>query len=131
LFYSVFSDGGNFSAEEIDTHKKRLEKMALLIDTNETHMLKEMEKLEKKHLDEAMKVQTQFQDKFKYNLSDLQFIEKISRWLSEAQIKIKIDVNESNTKAKELKAMVKDLAIKIDACQSPNLDKLVLKQKQN
>ena len=51
--------------------------MAALIDTNETMLLKEMERLEKKHLDEAVRLMAQFQDKFKYHLVDLQFIEKI------------------------------------------------------
>ena len=65
MLFSVFSEGGNFSAEEIDNHKRKLERMASLIDTNETNMLKEMEKLEKKHLDEAIKVMLLFQEKFK------------------------------------------------------------------
>lgn len=121
--FNVFSDGGNFSAEEIDLHKKKLEKMALLIDTNETSMLKEMEKLEKKHLDEAIKVMTQFQEKFKYNLFDLQFIEKIGRWLNNTQIKIKSCVNESNASAKELSNFIDEFAVWIDACRHPNLDK--------
>lgn len=99
--------------------------MAMLIDSNETNLLKEMEKLEKRHLDEAIKSQAQFQDKFKYNLGELQFVEKIARWLSETQVKIKIDVNESNSKAKWLNDKVNELAIKVDACLSPNLDKVV------
>lgn len=127
--FNVFSEGGNFSAEEIDMHKKKLERMALLIDTSETSMLKEMEKLEKKHLDDAMKALSQFQDKFKYNLIDLQFIEKISRWLNETQIKIKINVNESNTKAKELNDLIAEFDMKIDACKNPTLDKMVNNQK--
>ncbi|RNA29598.1 coiled-coil domain-containing protein [Brachionus plicatilis] len=121
--FNVFSDGGNFSAEEIDLHKRKLEKMALLIDNNETSMLKEMEKLEKKHLDEAIKVMTQFQEKFKYNLIDLQFIEKIGRWLNNTQIKIKSSVNESNASAKELNSLIEEFDVWIDACKHPNLDK--------
>lgn len=121
--FNVFSDGGNFSAEEIDLHKRKLEKMALLIDTNETSMLKDMEKLEKKHLDEAIKVMTQFQEKFKYNLIDLQFIEKIGRWLNNTQIKIKSSVNESNAAAKELSNLIEEFDVWVDACRHPNLDK--------
>ena len=63
-FLSIFSEGGNFSNEEIDIHKKKLERMAIIIDKNETLMLKEMEKLEKKQLDEATKILVAFQDKF-------------------------------------------------------------------
>ena len=88
-------------------------------------MLKEMEKLEKKHLDEAIKLMTQFVDRFKYHLVDLQFIEKISRWLNETQVKIKTHVNESNKNAKRLSNLILEFESKIDACDKPNLDKIV------
>ncbi len=84
-----------------------------------------MEKLEKKHLDEAIKTMGQFQDKFKYHLIDLQFIEKISRWLNETQVKIKTEVNSLNYQAKQLNKLLIDFEAKIDACDKPNLDKLV------
>lgn len=99
--------------------------MALLIDTNETNMLKEMEKLEKRHLDEAIKVMSTFQDKFKFHLIDLQFIEKISRWLNDTQIKIKTNVNDCNAQAKKLSKLIEDFDVRIDACKYPNLDKIV------
>jgi hypothetical protein len=127
--FNSFSDGGNFSADEIDLHKKKLERMSVIIDTNETNMLKEMEKLEKKNLDEAIKLMNQFQDKFKYHLVDLQFIEKISRWLNETQVKIKTHVNESNKNAKNLSAMIADFERKIDACERPSLDRGNVKTK--
>ena len=121
---SDFSSGGNFSPEEIDVHKKKLEKMATLIDNSEIVLLKELEKLEKRHLDEAAKVIVQFQDKFKYHLVDLQFIEKISRWLNETQIKIKTVVNGSNLQAKELSQLIAEYEVRIEACERPNLDKM-------
>lgn len=99
--------------------------MATLIDKNETNLLKEMEKLEKKQLDEAIKLMSQFQDKFKYHLIDLQFIEKISRWLNDTQIKIKTQVNASNSQAKRLSQMIVEFDKRLDACEKPNLDKLV------
>ena len=126
MLFSVFSEGGNFSAEEIDNHKRKLERMASLIDTNETNMLKEMEKLEKKHLDEAIKVMLLFQEKFKFHLVDLQFIEKISRWLNDTQVKIKTEVNASNSQAKNLNKLVNQFEISIEACLKPNLDKMVI-----
>ena len=100
--------------------------MASLIDTNETNMLKEMEKLEKKHLDEAIKVMLLFQEKFKFHLVDLQFIEKISRWLNDTQVKIKTEVNASNSQAKNLNKLVNQFEISIEACLKPNLDKIVI-----
>ena len=99
--------------------------MAAQIDANETMLLKDMERLEKRHLDEAVRLMVQFQDKFKYHLIDLQFIEKISRWLNDTQIKIKSEVSASNSQAKELNKMISEFAIRMDACRKPNLDKIV------
>ncbi len=101
--------------------------MASLIDASETNMLKEMEKLEKKHLDDAIKLLSLFQEKHKYHIIDLQFIEKISRWVNDAQIKIKINVNESNFQAKKLHSLLNEFEVKLDACERPNLDKIVTK----
>lgn len=122
-FKSVFSEGGNFSVDEIDIYKKKLEKMAIIIDKNETLLLKEMEKLEKKQLDEATKIMLAFQDKFKFHLVDLEFIEKISRWLNETQVKIKTEVAASNRDAKNLYELTNQFDVLIDACEFPHPDK--------
>jgi len=100
--------------------------MASLIDTNETSMLKEMEKLEKKHLDDAVKIIAVFQEKFKYHLVDLQFIEKISRWLNDAQVKIKTEVNASNSKAKHLSKCVDEFQFKCERFEQINMEKNVM-----
>ncbi len=118
-----FTTGGNFSSDEIESHKKRLEKLAQLLDNCETNTLKELEKIEKRYTDEAIKVILQFQEKFKYHLVDLQFIEKISRWLNETQIKIKTLVNGSNLQAKKLSEHITEFEKRLDCCQHPNLDK--------
>ncbi len=59
----MFSDGGNFSRDEIEVHRKKLERSASQIDKAETAILKEMEKLEKRQLEEATKIMNQFQER--------------------------------------------------------------------
>ena len=59
----MFSEGGNFSREEIENYRKRLERTAVQIDKAETEILKEMEKLEKKQLEDATKIMNQFQER--------------------------------------------------------------------
>lgn len=59
----MFSEGGNFSRDEIEIYRKKLEKIAAQIDKAETAILKEMEKLEKKQLEEATKIMNQFQER--------------------------------------------------------------------
>lgn len=63
LLSRMFSDGGNFSRDEIEIYRKKLEKTAGQIDRAETEILKEMEKLEKKQLEEATKIMNQFQER--------------------------------------------------------------------
>ena len=57
---------------------------------------------------------------------DLLFMEKIARWLTNTQVKIKAEVAASNSQAKQLAQMLCDLDRRIDACQHPNPDKEVL-----
>lgn len=60
----TFSEGGNFSREEMETHRKKLEKTAYQIDQAESAIFKEMEKIEKKQLDEANKIMHEFRERF-------------------------------------------------------------------
>ena len=62
---------------------------------------------------------------FKHHMIDLLFMEKIARWLTNTQVKIKSEVADSNTQALQLTQTLKDLHRRIDACARPNLDKEV------
>ncbi len=63
FFRRMFSDGGNFSRDEIEAYRKKLEKTANQIDKAESAILKEMEKLEKRQLEEATRIMNQFQER--------------------------------------------------------------------
>ena len=63
--------------------------------------------------------------RFKHHMIDLLFMEKIARWLTNTQVKIKAEVAESNTQAQKLVQSLRDLERRIDACEKPNLDKEV------
>jgi hypothetical protein len=63
FFCRMFSDGGNFSRDEIEAYRKKLEKTAGQIDKAESAILKEMEKLEKRQLEEATRIMNQFQER--------------------------------------------------------------------
>lgn len=56
---------------------------------------------------------------------DLVFIEKVARWLTNTQVKIKGEVADSNEQAKRLAQHLNDLERRIDACEKPNPDKEV------
>ena len=59
----VFSDGGNFCPEEIDEYRKKLEKMAQKIDSSEGFVMADLEGMESKRLDQAMKIAHEFEDR--------------------------------------------------------------------
>lgn len=56
---------------------------------------------------------------------DLLFMEKIARWLTNTQVKIKGEVADSNSQAQKLAQYLNDLERRTDACERPNLDKEV------
>ena len=63
--------------------------------------------------------------RFKNHMIDLIFMEKIARWLTNTQVKIKAEVANSNSQAQQLAQHLSDLDRRIDACERPNLDKEV------
>ncbi|KAL4219460.1 hypothetical protein ACF0H5_022039 [Mactra antiquata] len=121
--FRVFSDGGNFCPEEIDEYRKRLDKMAGNIDKSEGAVMSDLEDMESKRLEQATKVAMEFEDRFKSHMFDLIFMEKIARWLTNTQVKIKAEVADSNSQAQKLAQHLNDIDRRVDACERPNLDK--------
>jgi multidrug resistance efflux pump len=58
-----FAQGGNFSREEIENYQKQLEKAEAQIEKVDVSIVKEMEKIEKKKLDDANKTMQTFQER--------------------------------------------------------------------
>ncbi|KAK3086983.1 hypothetical protein FSP39_000010 [Pinctada imbricata] len=128
--FKVFSDGGNFCPEEIDDYRKKLEKMSKKIDESEGHIMSDLEGMESKRLEQAQKVAVEFEDRFKSHMIDLIFMEKIARWLTNTQVKIKAEVANSNSQAQQCAQHLSDLDRRIDACARPNLDKEQITSRQ-
>lgn len=128
--FKVFSDGGNFCPEEIDVYRKKLENMSSKIDVSEGAIMSDMEDIEKKRLDQATKVASEFEDRFKNHMIDLIFMEKIARWLTNTQVKIKAEVANSNSQAQQLAQHLNNLDRRVDACERPNLDKEQITSRQ-
>jgi hypothetical protein len=56
---------------------------------------------------------------------DLEFIEITNRWISDTQVKIKVEIALANQQASTLKELVKSYEIQLDSMFNPNLDKQV------
>uniref|UniRef100_A0A8C0KZZ8 Coiled-coil domain containing 180 n=1 Tax=Canis lupus dingo TaxID=286419 RepID=A0A8C0KZZ8_CANLU len=119
----LFSEGGNFSSEEIDSLCHRLEKEASRIEFVESLIMINMEKMENEYLDQANDIINKFESKF-HNLSvDLVFIEKIQRLLTNLQVNIKCEVAKSNLQTDGLNSSLEQLQRKIEMCRSSKGDK--------
>ncbi|XP_065734855.1 LOW QUALITY PROTEIN: coiled-coil domain-containing protein 180 [Phocoena phocoena] len=122
----LFSEGGNFSSEEIDSLCHRLEKEAARIEFVENLIMIKMEKMESEYLDQANDVINKFESKF-HNLSvDLIFIEKIQRLLTNLQVKIKCEVAKSNLQTDGLNSSLEQLQSKVQMCRSSRGDEKIV-----
>ncbi|XP_073083402.1 coiled-coil domain-containing protein 180 isoform X2 [Manis javanica] len=119
----LFSEGGNFSPEEIDSLCHQLKKEAARIESVESLTMINMEKMEREYLDQANDIINKFESKF-HNLSvDLIFIEKIQRLLTHLQVKIKSEVAKSNLQTDGLNSSLEQLQSKVEMCQNSKGDK--------
>ncbi|XP_044937536.1 coiled-coil domain-containing protein 180 isoform X3 [Mustela putorius furo] len=119
----LFSEGGNFSSEEINSLCHRLEKEASRIEFVESLIMINMEKMESEYLDQANDVINKFESKF-HNLSvDLIFIEKIQRLLTNLQVNIKCEVAKSNLQTDGLNSSLEQLQRKVEMCRNSKGDK--------
>lgn len=58
-------------------------------------------------------------------MTDLIFMEKIQRWITNSQVRIKTEVANCNGEGAQLTAHVQTMRKRIDACKHPNIDKEV------
>ncbi|NP_001414613.1 coiled-coil domain-containing protein 180 isoform X1 [Rattus norvegicus] len=119
----LFSEGGNFSPEEVETLCHRLEKEATRIEFVESLIMIHMEKMETEYLDQANDVINKFESKFHNLSSDLIFVEKIQRLMTNLQVNIKCQVAKSNSQAEGLNSSLEQLQQKIQTCQGHRGDK--------
>ncbi|CAB3987990.1 Hypothetical predicted protein, partial [Paramuricea clavata] len=124
--FKVFSEGGNFSLDEVEDYRKKLERMANKIDQAEGTIMAELEGMESKRYEAAHEYAGKLDDRFKHHLFDLTFMEKSSRWTTNTQVKIKTEVAKSNSQAKNLVITLAKIERHIDAVRNPNLDKEVI-----
>ncbi|XP_063718344.1 coiled-coil domain-containing protein 180-like isoform X2 [Symsagittifera roscoffensis] len=121
--FKVFSEGGNFCVEEIGEYKGQLDRVSGQIEQTEGVIMADLESMESSRMDKANQVCSNFENKFKHHMADLTFIEKLSRWLTNTQVKIKTEASESNTQSQTLALLLSKIDRKINAIQHPSPDK--------
>uniref|UniRef100_A0ACB8ETY3 Uncharacterized protein n=1 Tax=Sphaerodactylus townsendi TaxID=933632 RepID=A0ACB8ETY3_9SAUR len=114
---------GRVGQEELDHFVKRLQKENGRIDFVEGLIMIDMEKMESGHLEQATEIINKYESRFHYLAVDRVFMQKIQRFLTNLQVKIKLEVAKSNFQAQTLNSHLEKLASRIDACAYPNVDK--------
>uniref|UniRef100_A0A8C6QA45 Coiled-coil domain containing 180 n=1 Tax=Nannospalax galili TaxID=1026970 RepID=A0A8C6QA45_NANGA len=122
----LFSEGGNFSPEEIKSLCHRLEKEATQIEFVESLIMINMEKMETEYMDEANDVINKFESKFHNLSSDLIFIEKTQRLMTNLQVNIKCQVAKSNLQTDGLNSSLEQLQCKMAMCRDRRGDKAMV-----
>ncbi|XP_068270317.1 coiled-coil domain-containing protein 180 [Nyctibius grandis] len=115
----LFSEGGNFSPQELRSFSKRLQEERKQIKSFENSVKKDMEKMESKDLGEATELINQSETKLSYLFMSRVFMDKIQRLLRHLRVQIKSEVAKSNLQAATLNSHLEKLHQKIDACAHP------------
>uniref|UniRef100_A0A663F8L2 Coiled-coil domain containing 180 n=1 Tax=Aquila chrysaetos chrysaetos TaxID=223781 RepID=A0A663F8L2_AQUCH len=88
----LFLEGGNFSPEEVKYFSKRLQEESKRIDSFESLIKTDMQKMESSYLEQATELINQSETKFRYLFMNRVFVEKIQRFLTNLQVQIKSEV---------------------------------------
>ncbi|XP_075115168.1 coiled-coil domain-containing protein 180 isoform X2 [Leptodactylus fuscus] len=124
--FRLFSEGGNFSPEEIETLRKRLHKASATIAAFEGSIMVDLEGLESRCLEQSTEVVKKSEEKFLGITTDMIFLENIQKLLTNLQVKIKALVADSNSQSQQINSDLDQLQMKTDACAWPNIDKEVV-----
>uniref|UniRef100_A0A8C5QK75 Coiled-coil domain-containing protein 180 n=1 Tax=Leptobrachium leishanense TaxID=445787 RepID=A0A8C5QK75_9ANUR len=119
----LFSEGGNFSPEEVETYSKKMHTLSSIIASFEESILADLEGLESLCLEQAKDVVKKFEERFQVLTTDTIFLENIQKMLTNLQVKIKGLVVNSNLQTQQINSYLDQLEKKTDACAHPNLDK--------
>ncbi|XP_064325227.1 coiled-coil domain-containing protein 180 isoform X2 [Phalacrocorax carbo] len=119
----LFLEGGNFSPEEVKSFSKSLQKESKRIDSFESLIKTDIEKMESRCLEQATELINQSETKFRYLFMTRVFMEKIQRFLTHLRVQIKSEVANSNLQAATLNSYLEKLHQKIDARSYPTADK--------
>ncbi|XP_067868354.1 coiled-coil domain-containing protein 180 isoform X2 [Heterodontus francisci] len=124
--FRLFADGGNFTPQEIEMYHRRVEQTTTSIAKTEGTIMVDLEVMEALSLEQSTGVIKEVEDKFTRYTLDLIFIEKIKRFLTNTQTKIKTEVAVSNNHTLNINSHLEQFERKIDACARPNPDKGVV-----
>ncbi|XP_032569261.1 coiled-coil domain-containing protein 180-like [Chiroxiphia lanceolata] len=119
----LFSEGGDFSSEEVKFFNSCLQKESKQIDSLESLIKTDVEKMESSCLEQATELIKQSEKKFADVSVGRAFVEKVQKSLRWLQQQIKSEVANSNLQSVTLESYLEKLQQKRDVCAHPTADK--------
>ncbi|VEL33108.1 unnamed protein product [Protopolystoma xenopodis] len=98
--FRLFTEGGNYAMAEIATYQAQLDRISGLITNCEVDELGKLEQAERRRQEVAEAQLALFEDKARVHLADLSYAERVLRAVTNAQVRIKIQVCDSNSQAR-------------------------------
>uniref|UniRef100_A0A8C4Q219 DUF4455 domain-containing protein n=1 Tax=Eptatretus burgeri TaxID=7764 RepID=A0A8C4Q219_EPTBU len=98
----LFSNGENFSQEEVESSQKRLDKLEHKMVMDATSLVAKMSSTEAKWLERVTEQASKFEQRFKNHAVGVCFVECIQRQLRSTWIRVKAEVLKSETQSRDL-----------------------------
>ncbi|XP_051748617.1 coiled-coil domain-containing protein 180 isoform X5 [Ctenopharyngodon idella] len=124
--FKLFSEGGNFTPQEIEVFQSHLEKMDKRIDSAEGAMMQDMEEKESKCLEQVKDIIRKFEEKFRFLAIELKFLEKMQQIFNNTRVQIKSVALKSNMQKKTIDSMLSDLKEMTAEYGQPSPDKKIV-----
>ncbi|XP_043096059.1 LOW QUALITY PROTEIN: coiled-coil domain-containing protein 180 [Puntigrus tetrazona] len=124
--FKLFSEGGNFTPQEIEVFHSHLEKMDKRIDSAEWAIIQDMEERETKCLEQAKDILRKFEEKFQFLAIDLKFLEKMQQIFINTRVQIRGEAFKSNMQKKSIDNMLSNLKEMTAMYDQPSSNKKIV-----
>ncbi|XP_077087784.1 coiled-coil domain-containing protein 180 [Siphateles boraxobius] len=124
--FKLFSEGGNFTPQEIEVFQSHLERMDKRIDSAEGAMMQDMEEKESKCLEQVKDIVRKFEEKFSFLAIELKFLAKMQQIFNNTRVQIKSEALKSNMQKKTIDNMLSDLKEMTVEYDQPSPDKKIV-----
>ncbi|XP_068166935.1 coiled-coil domain-containing protein 180 [Antennarius striatus] len=112
--FRLFSEGGDFSAQEVKMFQKTLKEETKQVGVTEQSIYADLEELESRSLQEVKETSSGFEEKLSLLTAEMRFTEKVEKVISSTQIQIKAEAACSNQQHSLISSRLEDLKEMID-----------------
>ncbi|KAL5484522.1 hypothetical protein EMCRGX_G021038 [Ephydatia muelleri] len=119
-----FSEGGNYSQEEIEGFSRKMNKLSAKIEGVQASVSKEVLALTEVGQTQTQETVVLVKSHLQAHIMDVSFLEAISSALANAQVKIKSEVAVSNGQSQSISQLVQNLQVLVKQCDPvPGLER--------